>query len=212
MENQCSIVIQNAIVRLLSAIVRPVELAVILKEETITYTNLRFRNKIMKFLSMQDEDFESKINFSSNFTDDSPNYKRNVKLLIDTIDSIRDDYVLDVFANLWRAHLSNLLEFEIFMRLMSIIENMHYDDLLFIKNKFDALKKGICEDSVNHDDVYVLERLQHQGLCEYSLSDIELIWGGVATSPSKIYRHTKFSIEIIRCGIDYSNYSIYKTE
>ena len=100
--------------KLLSAVFPPVAIAVIIKEESESYTNLRFKDKIMRFLSLQEMDFENRINYSANFTKESPDYKRNVTILIDTIASIRDDYVLDVYACLHRAFVAEKINKDIY--------------------------------------------------------------------------------------------------
>ena len=94
------------------------------------------------------------------------------------------------------------------MRLESIMGNVYYDDLIFLKNNFDDLKKGTNWTDKTQEDVIILERLQSQGLCQYRFDKITPTLGAIQ-APSKIYLPTIFSLEILRCGLDYDNYSCY---
>ena len=210
-QNKSLNILRNLALRLLGEILPPIEMARIMSEEAENYSALRFRDKIMRFLSLQEKDFEKSINFSSKFTKDSDGYKRNITLLIDTIESIRDDYIIDVYGSLFRAFLAHLIDWNIFMRLTSVISNIYYDDLNFLKDNYETLLKGIQDKTMTVSDFIILEKFLSQGLCQYRLSPT-LNTTGMIMPPSKTYYHTIFGIELIKCGIDYENYCKYEIQ
>ena len=197
---------------LLAVFLPPIAVSNILYGKYDIYQNIRFREKILSFFASQESNFEKSINFSANFTKDSLDYKRNVTLLIDTVNSIRDDKIRDIYSNLFRAFCNGLLDENSFFRLTAIIDKLYYEDLLYLKENYKTLRnvnKGIIAENLTWGESVPLSNLNSNGLImTFMLPTVNTT--GMILPPKHKYFLTSLGHEIVKYGVDYDNYKCDK--
>ena len=188
----------------LMAIVFPaIDIFSILHNSSVNLSNILLINKLIRFLEKQDKDFEEKLKLSSEFTIDSKQYNKNVRLLINTINSINDDNKIDIYANLTRAWLRELLVKDIYLRLSFIVSNIYFEDLVYLKKH---ISMGI---ETSYDDVVQIEV---QSLLQHNLIYCKNEGTWIAARGDRSYACTPLGVELVRCGVDFENYAIYKVK
>ncbi|MCL2837713.1 MAG: hypothetical protein FWE04_01410 [Oscillospiraceae bacterium] len=195
--------VSQTTINLLSLALPYVSIPNIMRNGAENIANILLIDKINRFLSKQDHDFEEKLKISSKFTKDDRKYKKNVKLIIHNLNSINDDYKIDVYANLTRARLCELLCEDTYLRLTFILSNLHYGDLEYLKENISR-KINVSASSGEEEPIEVKSLVSH-GLIDCINKHT---WG--ALEGDKTYMKTNLGLEMVRCGIDYENYHNYK--
>ena len=192
---------KDFVLDLLGVFFPPVAMAKLSKDYMSNMSNMILYDNLKHFIQNQDSDFEEWLKLSCNFQAESCTYYETAKMLIYTINSINDDMKLSVYSNLMRAYKNEAIPLDksSFLRLSSILPNIFYDDLLFLKNNVTSTIKVNYENSFT--GMVGAQALHQHGLL-YLTNE-----GTVAfTRGNKELRCTPLGLEMVRCGIDFNNY------
>lgn len=161
-----------------------------------------FWSKFRRFLDNVDSNLEDGIKFSQAISKDGKK-EDNAKRIIQVIDSVESDKKVDYIINLSRSLRMGLIEISVYFRLMQAIRNLLIEDLNYLKDK---MNKEICEDISNGKFLSIESlNLLNNGLIYCTNSNMHAYMGG-----NRNYKISSLGLELIRCGIDYNNYNIYK--
>ena len=169
-------------------------------ETVCSVSDLILCEKLQRFfekLNKQDADFAKRVDWARHFSKDSKKYKENSRRLVHVINSMNDDDKIDVFANLTRAFLLNLIDLNMFWRLCSVLQNIYIED---VQDLYKFIRGDISYRSITN--IYAL---QYHYLIVITNEFTHGALGG-----NLHYAPTKIGLELIRCGYDYDNYPNYK--
>ena len=107
-------------------------------ESVCSVSDLILLDKLKRFFDRQDIDFDKQVNWSSNFSKDAKRYQENTRRLVYAVNTMNEDEKIDVFANLMRAFLLNLIDFSLFWRLCDILQKIYIED---IRNLYRFIRK-----------------------------------------------------------------------
>lgn len=149
--------------------------------------------KVLYFLfGVKDVDIEKRHEFINKYV--RGNEESISELTFITLDKIDRLSKAKILSNLFIALSNELINDEIYLRLMHSLAFIYYDDLIYLKELYG--RKDVIEN-------YRLLSLSSYGLLE---SKSPNRWG---SERNTYYNLSELGIELIRCGIDPDNYSSY---
>lgn len=129
------------------------------------------------------------------FQKSNPHYRRNVTNLIYTIDAIREEEALDIYANLLHAWKQNLIDRDTFFRLAWCLSQIYSADLWQLEG-FYMVKKKVSGASML--TLYNLGLLTGKPNAVAGVGTVIEAW------------LSKSGLEMLRCGLCFDKYNEFK--
>ncbi|PWJ09637.1 hypothetical protein [Ruminococcus flavefaciens] len=177
-------------------------------EKTCSISDRIIMTKLIRLFTGQIDDMESKIKLTSDFQKGSKKYKENMKRLLYVINTISLDEKIDIISNLMRSLSMNLIDLKMFWRLVDIVEKMYYDDI-------KEFAEFVSDNNLNNFSNITILQINNLVECT-NASTMQISRGGEksfiipTTIGGKEFKKTRIGLELIRCGYDLDNYSLYK--
>lgn len=186
--------ILNFVVEILTAVIPyPASLAVATIKGVPSLADSILTSKIFHILEKEQSIGEwAKESYA--FSKDNPNYHRNISNLIYSIDAIREEETLDIYANLLHSWKFQRIDRDMFFRLAWCLSQIYSKDLETLKNLYgkSTLQKNHATQSLYNAGL--LEGESHFSYASGSATLLCLSKGG---------------LEMLRCGLDIERYSDY---
>lgn len=131
---------------------------------------------------------------SDAFSKDNCNYQRNVSNLIYSIDAIREEETLDIYANLLRSWKFQRIDRDMFFRLAWCLSQIYSKDLEVLK---DLYGRSTFEKNHATQSLYNAGLLDGESTFSFASGSETLFWV------------SKAGLEMLRCGLDVERYSDY---
>lgn len=134
--------------------------------------------------------FEDRQKFSEKFANEE--YKDFITRMIMLVDKIDDNRKAEIHANLTRALMQELLDIDTFFRLESIVNNIVYEDLIFLENN---IRKHNLEYSVN------IISLVNNSLAYQSV---------ISANGDNEYEISSLGLNLFLFGLKYNEYDLHR--
>ena len=176
-------------------------------EKTCSISDRIIMTKLIRLFSGQIDDMKSKIKLTSDFQKGSNNYKENMKHLLYVINTISVEEKIDIISNLMRSLSVCLIDLKMFWRLVDVVEKMYYDDI-------KEFAEYVSNENLNNFSNITILQINNLIECTNE-STIQISKGGEknfiipTTIGGKEFKMTHLGLELIRCGYDLDNYSLY---
>lgn len=165
-----------------------------MKDLIFSIPNIIYADKMYRFLTKAFSDYDAQLKFSELFNSDNKKFKATVKIQLQILEKIEFDEKVVWFANLTKAVCMEHISVDKYLMLAKSLSMILSDDLEFLKELYVGKDK---------EENSTLSTLYAYGLAEK--------W--TPTTPGSItakYNISDDGVEMLRCGIDFDNYTSYE--